>query len=565
MRKCFFGLSLLILAYLPSAAHPNRYWTPDGLACFSASSVYSITQDETGAIWLKTNREICRFNGNMIETRYGNTSWTALETRNGQSIYSVSNGALIRFPASSTLADTIRLSTHLLPSVCVIDEGDSLIVASGNQIVAYNNLSSTPVLEMDAEVEITSLLRLSDGSLAIGTRSDGLFLWAYRDSCRLIASTPSKISSLFQDSSGIIWAGLLRGGVIGVDPKSFCTIRSYTSHSGKPLIDVRSFSEDKTGNLYMGTATGLFRLSPERELAEETMDGISGRPICCVFSDRNDNLWVGTYYHGVFLSSANTPPLYHVPLDPSANIIKGLVEDRDKRVWILTDGNGLYRYDLLTGRYSLLPGTKDIKYQSAFYDARTNRIWTGEFRESLLSYDARTGARYTHELAIPSIQSSGSTIHAIIRLDEDLLIGGTAGLFLFNPETEKAITRKVPGFSGLVFDMELDGDGGVYLAGNGIYHYRRESGVRPLEWSEADEWASHSVCYDISRDTGGRLWMAFLKRGVGCLEDGRIRIYDTKTIGLADDYTTNVIPLRNGNVLVVSNSGVSRLSVSRPF
>ncbi len=560
MRKYLFGLSLLILAYFPSSAHPNRYWTPDGLACFSASSVYSITQDETGAIWLKTNREICRYNGNMLETRYGNTSWTALETRSGQSIYSVSSGAVIRFSASSTQADTIRLDTPLLPSVCVIDEGESLIIASGNRVVAYKDRQAIPILEMDAAVEITSILRLSDGSLAIGTSSEGLFLWSDSDSCRLIASTPSKISALYQDSAGLLWAGLLRGGVVGVDPSSCRITRSYASHSGKPLIDVRSFSEDRTGNLYMGTAAGLFRLSPEGDLTEEIIDGIPGRPICCVFSDRNDNLWVGTYYHGVFFSSANTPPLYHVPIDPSAKIVKGLAEDRDKRVWILTDGNGLYRYDLPTGRYSLLPGTKDIKYQSAFYDARTNRIWTGEFRESLLSYDARTGEKKTHEIAVPSIKGSGSTIHAIIRLDEDLLIGGNTGLFLFNPETETAITRKVPGFSGLVFDMELDGDGGVYLAGNGIHHYRRESGVSPLSLRETDAWAGYSVCYDISRDAEGHLWMAFLKRGVGCLEDGQIRIYDTKTIGLADDYTTNVIPLRNGNVLVVSNSGVSILS-----
>ena len=558
MQKYLFGLSLLILTYLPSLAHPNRYWTPDGLACFAASSVYAITQDETGAMWLNTNREICRFNGNMIETRYGNTSWNALETRNGQSIYSVSNGAVIRFSASSTQTDTIRLDTRLLPYSYVIDERDSLIIASGNRVISYKDRHSTPILNIDADEEITSILRLSDGSLAIGTRSEGLFLWTGQDSCKLIASTPSKISSLFQDSSGLLWAGLMRGGVIGIDPTSYRITQSFTSHSGKPLIDVRSFSEDRTGNLYLGTAAGLFRLSPERILTEEIIGDIPGRPICCVFSDRNDNLWVGTYYHGVFFSSANTPPLYHVPIDPSAKIIKGLVEDRNKRVWILTDGNGMYRYDLTTGHSSLLPDTKDIKYQSAFYDSRTNKIWTGEFRENLLSYDAQTGTKHSYEIASQSI-SSGSTIHAIIRLDEDLLIGGTAGLFLFNPETETAITRKVPGFSSLVFDMELDGKGGVYLAGHGIFHYRKESGVRPLELSEKDAWARHFVCYDISLDTEGRLWMAFLKRGAGCLENGQIQILDSKTVGLADDYTTNIISLKNGYILVVSNSGISIL------
>ena len=336
MKRCLILLSVLCLAIVPAWGNP--FHIPSGLEDLGYSAVYSVNQDENGAIWLHTGRGVYRFNGHDAEFRQGPLPWNRLESKDGTHFYSVlSNNALLDFPVSSIRLDTLRLSGNGGSDPVLLDEGDSLLVGISDriQVFSHGDLVSERVILPDCR--ITALLRTREGVLLVGTERNGILMQDQELGGRFLPAS-SSVRALHQDDEGLIWVGLREGGFFAIRPSDWQTVAAYDNCNGKALTDCRSFCEDKEGDLYLGTAGGLVVLSRDGHLREERLGGALGRPVCTVFCDRDGNLWVGTYYNGVFFSGADSFPLKPVPFDPEALIIKGLAEDSERRVWVLTDG-----------------------------------------------------------------------------------------------------------------------------------------------------------------------------------------------------------------------------------
>lgn len=547
----------MLLWSLATTAAPLRYWTPEGLDIFSSSSVYSITQDSAGALWLHTDRGLYRYNGHTAEYRGGMSVWTRLQSGLGDDIYSSGQDALLKYSASTMQVDTLMAGGWSINSSPQDGRG-GLLAGGGNTLYLYRGNCPSDSLRLDEGIQITSLLRLSDGSIAVGTKNDGVLLLGSGLTKKAAAHCRSRVSALFEDSSGRLWAGMLKGGVVILDKSTLGVLGEYTSCDGKQLLDVRSFAENKDGCIYMGTAAGLFKVSGDSQIKEETPAGYPGEPVCCVYIDKDGNLWTGTYYHGVYFTDLGAIPLTGIEIDPRVTLIKGMAEDRNGLVWLLTDGSGMFRYDPQRGKSTLVPGTTGIKYQSAGYDPVSDRVWAGEFRGRVLSYDISSGREQIYTTTRSETGDGDGSVCAFVRDGDDLLLGSTTGLYRLNPSTETVISRKV--HDSVIYTMEKGKDGRIYFAGIGLFVYDKERGVRRIELKEQDAWMHTTPCYDIEQDDEGRLWMAFSEEGVACLDSGTVTRYSSSSIGLSDNYTSNITICSNGDVVVVSNSGISLIS-----
>ena len=555
MNRRLILLSVLCLAIVPAWGNPFR--VPTGLEDLGYSAVYSINQEESGAIWLHTGRGVYRFNGHDAEFRQGPLSWNRLETKDGSHFYSVlSNNALLNFPVSSIRVDTLRLGGNGGPDPVLLDEGDSLLVGSSDRILTFSHGDLVSERVMLPGCRITALLRTREGVLLVGTESDGILIQDPEQGDRIFPAS-SSVRALYQDARGLIWAGLREGGFFAIRPSVWQTVDAYENCEGKALIDCRSFCEDREGKLYLGTARGLVILSRDGQLREERLGGALGRPVCTVFCDRDGNLWVGTYYNGVFFSGADSFPLKPVPFNPEALIIKGLAEDSERRVWVLTDGYGMYCYDMDSAKTTLIPGSKGVKFQCAFFDAVSRQLFAGVYRGYLWSMDVSTGL--VRQYRIPAgIPGREETIQVIYRKGDELILGGLYGLYLFQPEAETAVTRKIDGIGDAIYDLATGPDDKLYIAGQGVYVMDSLARVEPLPLPEDRyQWVRDASCYDLVFDERGRLWMAFARRGVACLEPGRFIRYNHSTCGIADDFTSRVIPCQDGYFLIVTNSGIT--------
>ena len=100
------------------------------------------------------------------------------------------------------------------------------------------------------------------------------------------------------DKKGRLWVGSALGGLIHIDDTSAKKPRFVyiTTADGLTSNNVRTITEDHFGRIYIGTARGVDRLSPEtgRVKHYSVSDGLAADFISDSHCDKNGNLWFTT-------------------------------------------------------------------------------------------------------------------------------------------------------------------------------------------------------------------------------------------------------------------------------
>ena len=106
------------------------------------------------------------------------------------------------------------------------------------------------------------------------------------------------ITALLMDRSGRLWVASSDGGLSRIDDpgESHPHFTHYTTANGLASDNVRSLTEDLYGNIYVGTARGIDRLSPDaaRIRHYSVSNGLAADFVNAAFRDRNGVLWFGT-------------------------------------------------------------------------------------------------------------------------------------------------------------------------------------------------------------------------------------------------------------------------------
>src|SRR5699024_8006177 len=110
------------------------------------------------------------------------------------------------------------------------------------------------------------------------------------------------VSSIYEDSEGIMWFGLGNDGGLVKYNKETDEIINYLSDNEDinsiSFNNIRSIDEDSEGNIWIGTQSGLNKLNKETEkfTVYTYREGLSNDFIYGVIVDNNDNIWVSTNY-----------------------------------------------------------------------------------------------------------------------------------------------------------------------------------------------------------------------------------------------------------------------------
>ena len=137
---------------------------------------------------------------------------------------------------------------------------------------------------------------------AISADSSGS-LWA-TDSVRTltaVSTAPSLLgwprqgfgaaSDLLRDSRGNLWAGTLGQGLLRLRPTGHAehAFEQITRRDGLGSSSVRALLEDREGNIWIGLAGGLTRLSEKR-----VRSVVEGETVSALATTRDGSIWVGT-------------------------------------------------------------------------------------------------------------------------------------------------------------------------------------------------------------------------------------------------------------------------------
>ena len=214
------------------------------------------------------------------------------------------------------------------------------------------------------------------------------------------------VRSLYNDRSGNLWIGTAGGGldklVLAKKGEYYFENYKHDTDNNATLSnnDIRAITEDNSGNIWVGTAFGLNKLdiisSPakfERFYSNPEVGGtLSGNWINVLFADNNGLLWVGTDT-GLSSIDTNTNEIkVYTEIDGLVNhVVKGISGDENGNLWI-TSVNGISMFSKTNGTF----------YN--FYDS-----------DGLLSNEFNTGAIFKDTRGF-------------------IYIGGTRGLNSFLPE-----------------------------------------------------------------------------------------------------------------------------------
>lgn len=299
---------------------------------------------------------------------------------------------------------------------------------------------------------VKDMLLTSSGEFLIATANSGL--WKIDDRTRSVSQKnivfPSDINhasanivSLMEDREGNLWCGCFQRGMVMIPTQetdesfSFWKLSTIEGHGYS--VDrgaTSSLMKDSAGRIWCGTQDGtLFVLDGSGDIIRKfTLEHTAQ----CLFEDSKGNIWIGYENFGMSRLDPETGKVSYIP-ELNHLFVKTIVEYRGMTLYIGTLGNGIWEYDIRSGRCAKLPENDPENYRllrnsfinTLMIDSR-NRMWIGHFLGASC-YDLSTG-RFL-EYSTDSMLNS-SVGYALAETDDgSIWIGTNNGIFKWSDKT----------------------------------------------------------------------------------------------------------------------------------
>lgn len=223
---------------------------------------------------------------------------------------------------------------------------------------------------------------------------------------------PFHVYSAFEDRSGNLWFGTIRGGAYKFNGKVFTLI---TTENGLADDLIDCIMEDKDGNIWFGTDGGVSRYDTASHTAMSRTDAttLSGLPLLskkgftnyttanglcdnrvnAIIQDKTGKIWIATR-SGVSCYDGKSFSNFTIKQGLPFTNVRSIKEDKNGKIWI-GGQEGLYCYDpSVTGEGSL---TKLMpNFIGYIYEDRAGNLWlnAGEVKGmALYKYDQKNFTR----------------------------------------------------------------------------------------------------------------------------------------------------------------------------
>ena len=499
-----------------------------------SNAVKSIVQDKNGFVWLATDYGLCRYDGYQVITYYNaamqlNQEILALAVSDEGLLVGTSKGV---FLFSFTTEQFQKLDEKITSSVnhIVVDGEHNAWISTGTQGIFKFNLTSHychhyPMKASRGSVDCV-LIDVNSHVWALSLKAGAsLFrLQKTADNFKPFAlkgdATQLRGMAMLANADGSILVGTWKEGLFRVSNDGFAKLL-IPPVPGNGMNFIHKLYGDSRyvligsddGLVQYDRMTNQWRMlseveNPARRTAERFVYGI--------MRDREDGLWIGTYYGGVnyIPSSAmrNRFDMYFPTLGGlQGSVVSRFAEDARHRIWIATDDAGLDCYDPQTDSFVDFPGKQKMaKYNAHALFVDGDNLWVGTYGRGIIRMNMATGAQTP--VRMDSYVLSSSCYYFFRDRKRRLWATSMLGAFLFDDQKQEF--RRVKLFNGLTIDMEEDRQGNLWFATqeNGLWCLRRNNTWKQYLYSEKDtsSLGSNQV-NSIQTDGKGRLFVATLQ------------------------------------------------------
>lgn len=500
------------------------YTERDGL---SSDFISSVSEDESGKIWINTAQGVAQFAGTKLEpyTRFRGVpvSEFYFQARDG-AMWFRSDQEVVRFGGDGSVA---RFSTtHPIGMRLRETRDGSVWIAFPERyrLVRYFGGVFTEVALPPPEMKVTGQFPLL--AIAVDTERN------------LVVLTPSGLIHISD------------GKLSDPEPLPLPAGDSEISKSRNLLVD-------REGNLWVGTiASGLVRLRPAPLTAYAKPEGLSDASFSAVFLDREGRMWMGgdqLYwshgrefhfvpgvanvraiaqtregdllfggYGGLQRWRSGVLTQYPIP----ARAVRAIYEDKEGTLWVGTlmedTPGGLYR--LQAGKFEPVPGISDVR---SIHQDRNGDFWIGGLQGLWYIHDGKT-VLYDDKQGL-----SNNAVYDVYEAPNGDLWVATygGGLNRFRNGRFQAITSKQGLPNNMLVRLIDDGNENLWMSSNqNIFRFRiselnefldgKRSSISPVSYGIAEGMRS-SECNQGSpaaiKTQDGRLWFPTL-RGVVAID-----------------------------------------------
>jgi ligand-binding sensor domain-containing protein/tRNA A-37 threonylcarbamoyl transferase component Bud32 len=377
------------------------------------------------------------------------------------------------------------------------------------------------------------------------------------------------IYSIYEDQQHRVWIGSELRGLTCFHNQIF---EAFNPDINSDLKSVHALTGDKSGTLWVGTVSGLYRFGGGAWKALLEKESLTGKVISVshMLAEDDGNLWLGTnrglvrFKNGVFtfFSHSGLFPPHH---------IRFICREKNGVIWIGTDGAGMFQWhgdqfarfgkqDGLTGNmvYAILEdrdGSLWVGTYSGLNQMVNPRVVTFTSNDGLsddtvwsVCEDARGRIWFATNGGICSYQDNRFTAYDTGKGLSSMLAScvyptrdGSLWIGIYNSWLHRLNNNSFSQFSiktgnaimdAICFCEDSRGFLWIGTAGNGLYRYR--SGK--FDHFTEKEGCCGNHIFSLCEHRGGGLWIGTDGSGLGFLKNGRFSAFDKK-----DGLSSNII------------------------
>ncbi|MFK7934607.1 MAG: two-component regulator propeller domain-containing protein [Saprospiraceae bacterium] len=548
----------------------------------SNNTVYSIVQDDIGFIWVGTKSGLNRFDGYDFKTfpipdvkneRETNpTVFSLLKDHSGLIWVGLKDVGLVaydavldqfrRFPFAENA--TVDWTTITVKSIYedsrnwlwIGTYGGGTIVLNEERKVIYHlctycNAGKKEQLSNDF---VFDFAEDEDGNVYIATAGKGMNLFEFQTkSVQHFHATDKEDMNSFSkticlDATKTLWVGTEGNGLYAFDTQqqNWTIYQSDESETGISSDIITGIELDKKGQLWIATdGGGLNQFNRKTRSFQHfyydytQANTLNTDALYHLHFDQSDNLWIGTFNGGINILKAIGMPFYtnrkyDIEKQLGLRSVLTIGEDENGRVWLGTDGGGIFYFDINAEQLTLHDAT-DLLRQGQFSDVITciqpvdnQGFWYGSFTNGLNFFDAEQGIiqQFVHDEA-----RSESLIH------------------------------------NNVWDLELDKEGGLWIGtlGGGI-DYLPKGNTSFQHFGNFANQLSDVQIIDLLLDKENQyLWIATENRGLNRLDIKTKKVqqyqHDFKVeYSISSNNLYSLFEDQTGSIWIISDGGLDKLN-----
>ncbi len=322
------------------------------------------------------------------------------------------------------------------------------------------------------------------------------------------------ITSLYQDSRGVIWIGTSRNGIYKAMPGDYRITSFYKSLNSLENTVSRIIGKDN--EVWAATNGGVinFNIASGRSQIFSTKERLPHNRIRDIYLDKKDQVWIATRSNGIY----NLIKKEGIDIDVKTELeFVSITEDKQGIKWAVTDGEGVFGFskDSLI-HLSSADGLRSNYCYSIAEDSEGN-LWVGHrLGISRINKDRNNIKIYSIEQGI----NADFNHNAILKNEFGQLVFGTSkGLVFYDPSSDKkdSIPPKLNITSLKISDVDYDFTKDIYLP-YGRYKIRIDFRGINLKNPEDVSYQYKLDGYDDWSEPGNQSFVIYSR-----IEDGRYR------------------------------------------